>query len=322
MIRRKISNAAGNPRSTFLAALIIIIFPAFVYCLTVTSATLEINADDEFAAYINGSLVFDTGTISGSDWQNTYKIDVSSFLFCGDYVLAVNYYDTLGSMMSLTYKLTLHLDDGSTVLVETDGINQKQILDGNFLSGTQTFPAGWNSITFDDSGWTNPVYTCTGTRVTDTAYTSGFVPFIAPYTGCYVATTGQSVLERQKFSILCPLVNITKSESKSIVTLGDTITYCFNYNNTDAAPWTFNIWDTIPAVTDFVGCDHGCTTQTAGSSVLVVWPVTVTPGGSGSVCAWVAANRYPMLLEMEKLCVLPPEDKGKAGKIADAGRPQ
>ena len=288
-------------------------------CLTVTSATLTINADDDFIAYINGAKVFDSFVQPGNSWQSIYTIDVSSYFFCGDYVLAINYYDTLASIVSLTYKLTLHIDDGSTVVINSDGTNEKQMINGNFLLGTQVFPPGWNDITYDDSAWADPIYTCTGTRITDVAYTGGFVPNISAYSGCGVPTAGMSMLVRQKFNVLCPLVNITKSINKNIVALGETITYCFNYNNTDTAPWTFNIWDTIPPETDFVGCDHGCTTQTAGSNVVVSWPITVAPGGSGSVCTWVAANRYPMLEEKHLPYVVPAWDRGVTGKLANAG---
>lgn len=305
----------------FLAMVVFTLIFACPYeasCLTVTSATLEINADDDFIAYINGIKVFDSYIQPGNNWQSIYNIDVSSYLFCGDYVLAINYYDTLAAVISLTYRLTVHIDDGSTMIIYSDGVGEKQMLNGNFLSSTQVFPAGWNDAIYDDSGWTNPVYTCTGMRITDTAFAGGFVPNISAFSGCNVPTAGQSVLTREKFNVLCPLVNITKSINKNIVSLGEVITYCFNYNNTDTAPWTFHIWDTIPAETDFVGCDSGCTTQTSGSNVLVSWPVTVGPGGSGTVCTWVAASRYPMLKNNNWLCVLPVHNNGREDKMANA----
>jgi len=280
-------------RFCIAAACILLMLPQTAKCLTVTSAALEISADDEFYAYINGALVFETQSIAGTDWEHTYTVDVSSYLFCGDYVLAINYYDTLASIINLTYKLTMHIDDGSTRIIYSDGVNEKQMLNGNFLNSTQVFPGGWNNIGYNDSAWTDPVYQCTGARITDTAFTGGFVPYDSPYSGCGVPTQGQSVLLRETFNILCPLVNITKTISKTTLTLGETFTYCFNYNNTEASPWTFTIWDTIPGVTDFVGCDHGCTTAVNGSNVVVTWPITVPANGSGSVCMWVAANRFP-----------------------------
>jgi hypothetical protein len=280
-------------RLCIAAACILLILPQAAKCLTVTSATLEICADDEFYAYINGALVFETQSIAGTDWEHTYTVDVSSFLFCGDYVLAINYYDTLASIINVTYKLTMHIDDGSTRIIYSDGVNEKEMLNGNFLNSTQTFPGGWNNIGFNDAGWTDPIYQCTGARITDTAFASGYVPYDSPYSGCGVPTAGQSVLLRETFNILCPLVNITKTISKTTLALGETFTYCFNYNNTESSPWTFTIWDTIPGPTDFVGCDHGCTTTVNGSNVVVAWPITVPANGSGSVCMWVAANRFP-----------------------------
>lgn len=308
-------------RKTFFLIIVlalILFFPRNAVSLTVTSATLEINADDNFIAYINGAKVFDSIVQPGNSWQSIYNIDVSSFLFCGDYVLAINYYDTLSNTISLTYKLTMHIDDGSTLVINSDGAGEKHMIDGNYLSGTQTFPADWNNMPFDDSGWLDPVYTCTGSRITDTAFAGGFVPNISAYSGCGVPTAGMSVLMREKFNVLCPMVNITKSINKNIVAFGETITYCFSYTNTDTAPWTFMLWDTIPAVTDYVGSDHSGTAQTFGSDVVVSWPITVAPGGSGTVCAWVAANRYPMLKDKNPFCVLPVWDKNAGKNLADA----
>ena len=282
-------------RFCIAAAFVFLLLPRAARCLTVTSAKLEICADDEFYAYINGALVFETQSLAGTDWEHTFTVDVSSYLFCGDYVLAINYYDTLASIINITYKLTMHIDDGSTRIIYSDGINEKQMLNGNFLNSTQVFPAGWNNTGFNDSGWTDPEYQCTGARITDTAFAAGFVPYISPYSGCGVPTQGQSVLIREPFNVLCPLVNITKTISKTSLALGETFTYCFNYSNTEASPWTFSIWDTIPGAADFVGCDHGCTTAVNGSNVVVTWPITVPANGSGSVCMWVAANRYPFL---------------------------
>jgi|ERR1035437_1120781 hypothetical protein len=322
MLFKNFHKASREIRTIIFSALIftlIFIFSNTASCLTVTSATLTINADDDFIVYINGAKVFDSAVQPGNTWQSIYTIDVSSYFFCGDYVLAINYYDTLASIVSLTYKLTLHIDDGSTVVLNSDGTNEKQMINGNYLLLTQVFPPGWNNVAYDDSAWAAPIYTCAGSRITDVAYTGGFVPNISAYSGCGVPTAGMSMLVRQKFNVLCPFVNITKSINKNIVTLGETITYCFNYTNTDTAPWIFNIWDTIPAVTDFAGCDHGCTTQTAGSNVIVSWPVTVAPGGSGSVCTWVAANRYPMLKDYHGPCVLPEWNNQRDEKMAKAG---
>jgi uncharacterized repeat protein (TIGR01451 family) len=287
----------NNSRVKLFLIGVFLIIPFSINALTVTSAQLQLSPDDECAVYINGALVIDTGTntING-EWLNVYTVDVSSYFFCGNYVLAINYYDTLASQYRIAYKLTLHLDDGSTVIYYSDGTNVKQYLNGNFLNGTQTFPSGWNNIGFDDSSWTIPNYTCDGTIIPDASFSTGFVPNLSASSGCGVPTAGQSVLVREPFSVQCPVVNISKTINKTTVALGETITYCFNYNNTESSPWTFNIWDTIPGVTDFVGCDHGCTTQTYGSNVVVSWPITVPANGSGSVCTWVAANRYGLFM--------------------------
>lgn len=303
-----------------LPVIILFCIVSNIFSLTVVNATLQINADDEFYAYINGALVFETQSINGTNWEHTYTIDVTPYLFCGDYVLAINYYDTLSSLLNLTYKLTMLLDDASTVIIYSDGINERQMLNGNFLNSTQTFPAGWNTPGYSDAGWVDPTFICTGQRITDTAFPSGYVPNVSPYSGCGVPTAGQSVLYREKFNILCPLVEITKTINKNVVNMGETITYCFNYNNTDAAPWTFNIWDTIPAVTDFVGCNNGCTAATFGSDVVVSWPtINAASGASGTVCMWVAVNRFPMRREDREFYVMPVNRSKDLEKLACAG---
>lgn len=107
---------------------------------------------------------------------------------------------------------------------------------------------------------------------------------------------GASALIRDYFSIPCPPVTITKTINKTVFYLNETITYCFDYHNDDFAQVTFNLWDTILAVTDYIGCNGGCSVQTYGSNTVVNWQITVTANTSGSVCFWVCAARYPFLL--------------------------
>ena len=89
--------ASSHGRKRFFLPLLIILFfmPFFVFPLAITSATLLISADDCFAAYIDGCLIYDTGKItSNSPWDETFTEDVTGCLTkCGPHVLAINYYD-------------------------------------------------------------------------------------------------------------------------------------------------------------------------------------------------------------------------------------
>lgn len=282
--------------------------PFFVFPLAITSATLLISADDCFAAYIDGCLIYDTGKItSNSPWDETFTEDVTGCLTkCGPHVLAINYYDTEGSVCRVTYKLLITMDNGNSVVAYSDGntTNIRQMSDGNIFStsNAQFFPTGWNTLAYDDTSWTETAYTCQANGNTDDSIAdpvfngptyNGFVPYMSYNSGCSAITTGDSNLVRQYFTTPCSPVSITKTISTTNVSLGQVITYCFDYHNYDVATVNFNIWDTLPLVTDFVGCDSGCTTQTYGSNVVVSWPVTVASNAAGVVCVWVAANRFP-----------------------------
>jgi hypothetical protein len=73
------------------------------------------------------------------------------------------------------------------------------------------------------------------------------------------------------------------------------------YQNKSSVPESFTIWDTIPAVTDFVSCTNGCTQQTFGSYKLVVWTLTnVGVGVQDEVCFAVQVNRMPTMLPWQK----------------------
>jgi hypothetical protein len=226
-----------------------------------------------------------------------YNIDIKNFLpQCGDYVLAINYYDTQSNKMRITYKLIVSMDNGQNVVIYSDG-NERQTANGNYHSGTQTYPAGWNTLGFNDSSWTGPLFMCdadghTYDSIADPSFATGYVPYESIYSGCGTEY-GASALLRDYFSIPCPPVTITKTINKTTFYLNETITYCFDYHNEDLASVNFKIWDTIPAVTDFIGCNGGCSVQTYGSNVVVSWNITVAANGSGSVCMWVLAARYP-----------------------------
>ncbi len=299
--------------------IILLCLPLTLNALAITSAQLIISADDCFAAYIDGCLIYNTGTItSNSPWDVTFTEDVTGCLTkCGPHVLAINYYDTEGSICRVTYKLLITMDNGNSVVAYSDGntTNIRQMADGNIFStsNAQFFPTGWNTLAYDDSGWTETAYTCEANGNSDDSITDpvfngatygGWVPYMSYNSGCDALTTGDSNLVRQHFTTPCAPVSITKTISATNVALGQVITYCFDYHNYDVASNTFGIWDTIPAVTDFVGCDSGCTTATYGSNVVVSWSITDPSNTSGVACFWVAANRFPMKKEIDDFLAL------------------
>jgi len=94
-----------------------------------------------------------------------------------------------------------------------------------------------------------------------------------------------------------PNIQLTKTEDRTIMMLGETIQYCLNYTNSGAAPATFNIWDTIPDPMDFVSCTGGC--SQVGN--ILVWTITnLGAGASGSVCFNARAARLPYLQTFEE----------------------
>lgn len=92
-----------------------------------------------------------------------------------------------------------------------------------------------------------------------------------------------------------PSVQLTKTITKTVATIGDTITYCINYqNNATYEIATMDIWDTIPAVTDFITGDSGFTTANFSGNIVVSWTeTTVAATESGSKCFSVRVARYP-----------------------------
>ena len=89
-------------------------------------------------------------------------------------------------------------------------------------------------------------------------------------------------------------IELTKTINTNVAMLGDTITYCLNYRNAGSTAVSFRIWDTVPGVTDFVGCDNSCSTTTIGGYTIVYWDLTNVPaGGTGQRCFWVRVARLP-----------------------------
>ena len=86
-----------------------------------------------------------------------------------------------------------------------------------------------------------------------------------------------------------PLMPLVKSANVSTATIGDTITFYFNWGNDSSTTQTVHFWDTISSYTTFIGCDTGC--GYAGG--LASWSFSAASGSSGQVALWVQITGYP-----------------------------
>ncbi|MCX8092750.1 MAG: DUF11 domain-containing protein [Candidatus Goldbacteria bacterium] len=89
-------------------------------------------------------------------------------------------------------------------------------------------------------------------------------------------------------------LKLFKSVNVTQATLGQTITYCITVTNTSGSTVTFNLWDTLPTVLDYVGCDNSCSVLNTGGRTIVSWTISnLAPSGSATRCFWGVVARYP-----------------------------
>lgn len=89
-------------------------------------------------------------------------------------------------------------------------------------------------------------------------------------------------------------LKIFKSVNVTQATIGTTINYCITVTNTSGSTVTFNLWDTLPAVLDYVGCDNSCSTSNIGGRTIVSWTISnLAPSASATRCFWGVVARYP-----------------------------
>ena len=82
---------------------------------------------------------------------------------------------------------------------------------------------------------------------------------------------------------------LVKSADQTILSLGDTVTFCLAIANYSGSSQTFNVWDTVPDVLTYVDCDNSCST----SGDVVYWSVTLANGASVDRCFWAYASSLP-----------------------------
>ncbi len=293
------------------------IIPFAVYSASCTpaSARICVGADDEAYVYINGNLV-DNGDhfAAVTDCNNVpcTDIPIGYINAGGNNVIAIQNNNVITGFVWASWVIDITCFDGSHVYITSGD------------SGITYFnqPLGDPAPANDGSGrpWYHPDYGNVGTWGTPVTVTDTAAFYLCratdPRTGTYVralsysssaganpgdpnqSPSGQILYFRQSFSFLQPVL-ITKTINKTSFTLNETITYCFNYSNPEPTTRVFQLWDTIPAVTDFIGCNGGCSVTTYGSNVVVSWTINVAASGSGTVCMWLLAARYPWLDLME-----------------------
>lgn len=87
-----------------------------------------------------------------------------------------------------------------------------------------------------------------------------------------------------------PGMELVKSASVGVATLGDTITFCLQWKNDSQSSVPMLLWDSLQPYLSYLGCDHGCTE--AGQ--LVDWNLgLVLPGATGTACFWAKVSGYP-----------------------------
>jgi len=153
-------------------------------------------------------------------------------------------------------------------------------------SGTLTNSDDYSDIT--------ELSTCGGSRPSqDNKYTTLF------HSGNHVCEyDNESTIDDETGEIPCGIsactrIYMEKSASPMDAYVGDTITYCITYTNNTGASQAFNVWDTVPAVMTYVGC-NGCSVNYYGSTTVVYWPITAADGTYGTLCFWARITSYPM----------------------------
>lgn len=307
---------------------------------TPISARICVGSDDMSYVYINGIEITEATNFQGVHDPAVIpcaNVDISYFNLSGNNVIAVKNYNSIAGFVWASWALDITCFDGSHTYIKSN--------DGNvdyFNQPTSSDPPPAN----DGGGltWTHPDYNPVPVWVAPVPVTCTiamwFMPAVDPTTGQTMTARsytpcagnnpgnpdqspiGQTLYFRQEFSFMQP-ISIVKTIAKNIYALNETVTYCFNYSNPEPVARTFSLWDTIPSVTDFIGCNGSCATQAYGSDVVVNWSITVPAGGSGSVCMWVGANRYPLLEDKERgeFALINSEMYALAGVFGRYGKP-
>jgi uncharacterized repeat protein (TIGR01451 family) len=100
-----------------------------------------------------------------------------------------------------------------------------------------------------------------------------------------------------------PQMALTKTSNVMTATIGDTITFCINWENDSGATNTINVWDSVPSTLSYMSCSNACS-QSGG---VVSWSFSTGAHTSGTVCFWGTVNGYPWWpMWTQTVAILPP----------------
>ncbi|MCE5300032.1 MAG: hypothetical protein LLG37_04050, partial [Spirochaetia bacterium] len=286
-MKRKTGNKAGVAATLFISILFFCMLPLSGFgasCVPV-SARICVGADDEANVWINGNVVDDGTSFHGAATPPCADIPIAYLNLSGNNTVAVKNNNTISGYVWASWVIDFTCSNGSHTYVTGSDGNVTYFNQSTTASATPEpdgatlwYRPGYGNMT----GWGTPTYVTNPAAI-------WFNPVADPINGGYLqplsykgmggdipgtpdqAPAGQVLYFRQTFSFLAP-VTITKTINKTVFSLNETVTYCFNYSNPEPEARVFDLWDTIPAVTDFIGCTGGCTTTTYGSNVVVSWP--------------------------------------------------
>lgn len=283
-----------------------------------TPATAEIcvGADDEAYVWINGNVI-DDGThfeaVMVGETVPCANVPVAYLDPLGNNLIAVQNNNVITGFVWASWALDITCAEGNHIYLKNTDDNNRYY-DQPLGDPTPAADAGgnaWYEVDYADGATWDVPYAVTYPAA---LYDS---PAVDPETGLFLTPSsfsvnagdnpgspgetpaGHNLFFRQVFTLIEP-VPITKTINQTVFSIGDTVTYCFDYENTEDAARSFNLWDTLPQEVDFVGCDNGCTTQTFGSDFVVNWSINVSGHGSGTVCVWAVVARYPGYYNINK----------------------
>ena len=109
---------------------------------SISSAMLRVNADDGHQTYVNGALVSSSSANVENGWQTSQVSDIKSLLVPGPNVIAI-----AGTSLAPNASSVIAVAQLDSTRIVTDATWKA-------LPGTPASPpAGWNTISFDDSSW-------------------------------------------------------------------------------------------------------------------------------------------------------------------------
>jgi hypothetical protein len=131
----------------------------------------------------------------------------------------------------------------------------------------------------------SPTRTATGTITGTPTRTPSFT--VSPTNGPTTPTITQTPIA----------VPMTKSQSVSSATIGDTVTYCMTWTNNTGGAASISIWDTVPITMAYLSCwaASGSLSSCSYSPRVTLFTIgaAIANGASGQVCFSAVITGYP-----------------------------